>query len=201
MMTSQKTQNFRIRKRENNSLRGKAASMKFPQGDRQMTGNRLQQRHWKHALPILILAGLMMTAEPAAAQGPIIYPEKGQSQEQTEKDKSECYTWAKQQSGFDPMAPAAAAAPPSEAPKGGAAKGAAKGAAVGAAGGAIAGNAGKGAAIGGATGAVVGGARRRSQAKEQKQAEEQQAAASAQQRETYDRAFAACMEGRGYKVK
>ncbi|GAB63029.1 MAG: glycine zipper family protein [Candidatus Jettenia sp.] len=39
----------------------------------------------------------------ALAHGLIIYPAKGQSQEQMEKDKYECYSWAKQQTGFDPM--------------------------------------------------------------------------------------------------
>ncbi len=42
-------------------------------------------------------------AGAASAQEPIIYPSKGQSAEQQEKDKFECYSWAKQQSGFDPM--------------------------------------------------------------------------------------------------
>jgi hypothetical protein len=166
-----------------------------------MTGNRLQQKHRKHALPVLILAGLMMTAEPAAAQEPIIYPEKGQSQQQMEKDKFECYNWAKQQSGFDPMAQASAGGPPSEAPKGGALKGAAGGAAVGAVGGAIGGSAGKGAAIGAAAGGLLGGIRQRRQTAEQEQAQEQQAAAEAQLRSVYNRAFAACMDGRGYMVK
>jgi len=38
-----------------------------------------------------------------AQSQPIIYPAKGQSQQQMEKDKYECYTWAKGQTGFDPM--------------------------------------------------------------------------------------------------
>jgi hypothetical protein len=40
-------------------------------------------------------------ASSALAQDLIIYPAKGQSQEQMEKEKFECYTWAKQQTGFD----------------------------------------------------------------------------------------------------
>jgi hypothetical protein len=34
-----------------------------------------------------------------------IYPTKNQSAQQQDKDKYECYGWAKGQSGFDPMAP------------------------------------------------------------------------------------------------
>ncbi len=65
------------------------------------------------------------------------------------RDELECYNWAKQQSGFDPMAAPQATAPPTQQQSsgGGALGGAAPGAAIGAVGGAIAGNAGKGAAI------------------------------------------------------
>lgn len=45
----------------------------------------------------------------------IVFPAKGQTQEQMEKDKHECYTWAKQQTGFDPMqSQPAAQAPPAQ---------------------------------------------------------------------------------------
>ena len=37
------------------------------------------------------------------AQEIIVYPAKGQSNDQMEKDKFECYSWAKGQTGFDPM--------------------------------------------------------------------------------------------------
>src|SRR6059036_1112768 len=125
----------------------------------------------------------------AIAAGPFVYPQRGQSPEQQNKDSYECYGWAKAQSGVDPGAPP----PPAQAGQHarGAVGGAARGAALGAAVGAIGGNAGKGAAAG----AVVGGAagRRRSVMAQQQQ---QQAAGSA-----YDRAFAACMEGRGYTVR
>jgi len=68
------------------------------------------------------------------AQDPIVFPAKGQSQEQMEKDKFECYTWAKQQTGFDPMqVPTASTPPPQQkAGQGGALKGAAVGAGAGA---------------------------------------------------------------------
>jgi hypothetical protein len=125
----------------------------------------------------------------AMAAGLFVYPQKGQSPEQQNKDSYECYNWARSQSGVDPGAPP----PPAHVGQhaGGAVGGAARGAAVGAAVGAIAGNAGKGAAAGAVVGGV--GGRRRSVAAQQDQ---QQAARSA-----YDRAFAACMEGRGYTVR
>ena len=141
------------------------------------------------------------------AQDPIIYPKKGQTAEQIEQDKYQCYTWAKQQTGFDPMqVPTASSAPPQQqAPQGGIIRGGARGAAVGAVGGAIAGDTGKGAAVGAATGAMVGGMRRRDQQRQQQQQQqqwaEQEAQQYAQKRSEYDRSFAACMEGRDYTVK
>ena len=147
------------------------------------------------------------TANKVFAQEPFIYPEKGQSQEQMEKDKFECYSWAKGQSGFDPMQVPTATAPPpqQEAQKGGVGRGAARGATVGVVGGAIAGDAGKGAAIGAASGALIGGMRRRDQQRSQQQAEQQwaqdQSAQYQQRRSSYDRAYGACLEGRGYTVK
>ena len=84
----------------------------------------------------------------------VIYPTKNQTKEQQDKDNFECYGWAKQQSGFDPMAPPTASAPPpqQEAQQGGVGRGAVRGGLVGVGVGAIAGDAGKGAAIGAALG-------------------------------------------------
>ena len=161
-------------------------------------------------------AGLIYT--PAAAQQIFMYPTKGQSPEQQNRDRYECHTWAVQQTGFDPtnvqsaQIPATAAPPPAqEAPQGGLLRGAARGAAVGAVGGAIAGDAGKGAAIGAATGALIGGFRRRDQRRRQQQQQQnyqqQQAQAQAQyqaglsaQQDAYNRALSACLRGRGYTV-
>ena len=153
------------------------------------------------------LVACLVAVPLVRAQDPIIYPNKGQSAEQQEKDKYECYNWAKSQTGFDPMQVPTATAPPpgQEAPKGGAVKGAASGALAGVAIGAIAGDAGKGAAIGAASGALFGGMRRHNQQVEQQQAqqqwEQQQAANYANQRNNYNRAYGACLEGRGYTVK
>ena len=152
-------------------------------------------------LSILIATTALVPAGIAsAAQDPFVYPAKGQSQKQTEKDKYSCYTWAKKQTGFDPMQQPTASAPPPE-KKGGVVKGAAGGAALGAVGGAIAGNAGKGAAIGAATGGVIGGVRRNKSNKEQEQYAQQQSAEYEQKRNAYNRAWGACLEGKGYTVK
>ena len=137
----------------------------------------------------------------------LIYPNMGQSQEQQDKDQFECYNWAKQQSGFDPMAPPTTRTPPppSEAKQGGVVRGATRGALVGVAAGAIAGDAGKGAAIGAASGGLIGGMRRRDQVAREDQARQQwaqqESAEYTQGRSQYNRAFSACMEGRNYTVK
>jgi Glycine-zipper domain len=155
----------------------------------------------------MILAVFLPLSGVAFGQDPIIYPNKGQSNKQQEKDKYECYSWAKGQSGFDPMATPKATAPPPEreAPVGGVFRGGARGAVGGLAIGAIAGDAGKGAAIGAASGALIGGLRRREQVAREDQREEQwanqQAANYQQGRANYNRAFSACLEGRGYTVK
>ena len=94
----------------------------------------------KAGVGILVLAACaaLLTA-PAIASELFIYPNEGQSNEQMEKDKYECYSWAKQQTGFDPMQkPTASSPPPEQTTSGGAVSGAARGAALGAIGGAIA---------------------------------------------------------------
>jgi hypothetical protein len=168
-----------------------------------MEGSKL-----KKILFFTVLVFFLSTAVVVLAQGDLyVYPRQGQSQQQMEKDKFDCYQWAKQQTGFDPMQQAQATAPPppKEAPQGGVVRGGARGAALGAVGGAIAGDAGKGAAIGAATGALFGGMRRREQASreqyQQQQWAQQQANNYAQKRSEYTRAYSACLDGKGYTVK
>jgi hypothetical protein len=158
----------------------------------------------------LVIAAL---AGSAAAEGLVIYPAKGQSTEQQSKDEGECQTWAKQKTGIDPLALASAAsAPAAAAPQqetgGERVRGAARGAVAGAAAGAIAGDAGKGAAIGAVGGTAVGGARKRAKERENTAAQEgAQASESAKKADvqaklaTFNKAYAACLEGRGYSVK
>lgn len=143
---------------------------------------------------------VMMAATLYAAQDPIVFPARGQSTQQMEGDKYACYSWAKGQTGFDPMqAPTATAPPPP--PRGGAVKGAAKGALAGAAIGGVAGDTGQGAAIGAVTGGLIGGAKQQKSKQQQQQAAQQQAAGYDQKRGEYNRAWSACMEGKGYTVK
>ena len=144
-------------------------------------------------------AALTMTA--AHAQGPVIYPAKGQSPEQQNKDRGECHVWAVQQSGFDPAQAQAPAAPAPSQPGGERARGAARGAAVGAVGGAVAGDAGKGAAAGAAMGTMAGGMKQRDQARQQQAQAQQQQQAVTQKQAGYQKALGACLEGRGYTVK
>jgi Glycine zipper len=167
---------------------------------------RIQMKTTKCVTISLLIT--LLAAGVVLAQELIIYPAKGQSQEQLDKDKYECYSWAKQQTGFDPMQQPIATEPPpqQEAKKGGVVRGGARGAAVGATVGKIANDdAKKGAKTGAATGAVVGGARRQGQKRQQKQAEDQwvqqQAATYSKNRDGYNRAYGACLEGRGYSVK
>ena len=154
-----------------------------------------------------VMATLLVIVPAAAyAQDPIVYPAQNQSQEQTEKDKFECYSWAKGQTGFDPMVtPQTQSPPPVQTTGPNRRRGVAGGAAVGGIVGATQGEFGKGAAIGAGAGAVGGGVRNRQvqrQNQQRTQAWAQQEAARYQQnRDGYNRAFAACLEGRGYTVR
>lgn len=135
----------------------------------------------------------------------VVFPAKGQSQQKQKEDEFECYKWAIQQSGIDPMnlPDIQAPAPTETSSTGEALKGAAAGAAAGAAIGAIVGGgAGEGAAIGGITGVIAG--RRRGKKQMEAESQQTQASVSAQQQEIrtrYLRAFAGCIEGKGYSVK
>jgi hypothetical protein len=146
------------------------------------------------AVMLALNASLVM-----AQQKPVIYPAKGQSTEQQQKDDGECYVWARNTTGVDPAALAAATPTTPVPPKGQVAKGMMRGAVGGAVIGEVADdNAGGGAAAG----AVVGGARSAHKGK-QAQAQQQSEAKASQQQAmgTYYRGFSACMEGRGYVLK
>lgn len=158
---------------------------------------------------LTIVALPTLYTDLALGQDLIVFPAKGQTQEQMDKDTAECYGWAKQQTGFDPMQPQAtaqAAPAPSQGPQGERIRGAARGAAIGAVAGEIADDdASQGAAAGAAAGVLVGGMKSRDQKRQTAQAQQQQAqqqqAANAQKSSDYNRAYSACMEGKGYTVK
>ena len=167
----------------------------------------------KKSVFIIVTAMMIFVAGHVPAQDLIVYPAKGQSQQQMEKDKFACHSFAKQQSGFDPTqppqpAPVASYQPPPGSAAGGVVRGGAGGAALGAAIGGIAGGwsgAGKGAAIGAVTGGVFGGLRSQARnyqaAQAQQQVAAQQAAQYQQKRNTYNRATSVCLEAKGYAVK
>jgi len=151
---------------------------------------------------VLLAAGVVL------AQELMIFPAKGQSEEQLEKDKFECYSWSKKQTGFDPMVIPKATEPPpqQQAKRGGAVRGAAGGAIAGAAIGKITGNsrsdgAKYGAAAGGLTGGMRQSGQKRSDQQAQAQWEKEQADNYMKNRNNYNRAYGACLEGKGYTVK
>lgn len=131
------------------------------------------------------------------------FPANEQSQQQQKADEYECYEWAMEQSGIDPLdLPKVEAAPVQAGPTGGAVKGAARGAAAGAAIGAITGDAGTGAAVGATAGAMRGRrAGKQAQAQQNNQAQASAAASEEAMKESYKKAFSVCMEGKGYTIK
>lgn len=154
------------------------------------------------------------TPKPAPAQrvsfdqiGLFVYPAKGQSAEQQQKDKDACYDWAEVNTGLTltPGSVDARAAGQTATQGVGQGKvvgGAATGAATGLAIGAISGNAGKGAAIGAVAGSVGGLRGRRNARRAAGQEGAQQAVQANQQAvEQFKRAAGACLEARGYSVR
>jgi len=154
----------------------------------------------------MVVCAVLVVHNDASAQsissslGVVPYPSKGQSAQQQSKDEGECYAWAKQQTGIDPVAVASAPTQQSGPAAGGGerVRGAARGAAGGAAIGAIAGDAGKGAAAGAVVGTMAGGRQARKNKAAQEQQAEQAKTGTLQQ---FNKAFGACMEGKGYVVK
>jgi phage tail tape-measure protein len=178
-------------------------------GGKMMTLPGFHVRAARRRASVLSFCALLMagSARPAHSQGQMyIYPAKGQNQQQQDKDRYECHTWAVQQTGFDPSKaypsnPNHYDPQPYNPSQPHVMRGAGRGAAMGAVGGAIGGNAGKGAAAGAAVGAMAGGFRRRDERRQQATAQQQQQAqASASVSAGYQRAMAACLQGRGYTV-
>ncbi|WP_076999944.1 hypothetical protein [Variovorax sp. KK3] len=141
-------------------------------------------------LALSLTLGAAGLAHAAGTASPAIYPAKGQSAKQQDKDKYQCYAWGRDQTGFDPAQAQAAAAPAAQ-PPGAMARGAMGGAAIAA----IGDRDPAGGAAAGALGAAVRGKMK------ERQAAQQQQQAQAQQKSAYDRAFKACMEGRGYVLR
>jgi hypothetical protein len=154
-------------------------------------------------------APVAQTPYLARGLGLFVYPAKNQDAKEQGQDEHDCWVWAGQQTGVDPVtlkpdpnAGAAAKAQAADATQGAAVVGGVKGAVGGAVIGGIAGNAGKGAAIGAVVGTAAG---RRKKKKAEAQAEaqgQQQANAQAQAKaDMFKKAMSACLTGRGYTVQ
>lgn len=178
--------------------------------------------------PALLAAGLLALAgcavrssestspaAPTATPSPappvteiFFYPAKGQTREQQERDRYECYLWAREQTGFDPSLPQLAPdqridvqpAPTDNKPAAGAMAGAIIGAIT-----SPRGEKAEGAVKGAMTGAILGGMAQEAEMREAEQRAQyernQVNAKLAQQAADYRRAMTACLEGRGYTVK
>src|SRR5258708_8178048 len=114
---------------------------------------------------------------PAGQPSAYVYTQKGQTAAKQSRDTGDCQTWAKQQTGFDPLTDSAKGAGV------GALVGAVGGAAAGAAIGAATGNAGTGAAIGAAAGGIRGAGGRGTYNHQQVQAGHRPALCSLMQRQ------------------
>lgn len=153
--------------------------------------------------------------EPANAQPfaqVYFYPNLGQGADQQDRDRYECYLWARSQTGFDPSAPQLAPhqrlvvvpqPPPGYDTAVGAGTGAMLGAIV-----SSPGNAGEGALIGAVAGAVLGATSDAARQNEAERIQErydrqtsQRSSYIEQKASNYRRAMAACLEGRGYTVR
>ena len=162
--------------------------------------------------PVMHAAPVEEETPPQPQTQVYFYPLHGQSAEQQDRDRYQCYLWAKQQTGFDPSVPFLAPHQrveviPQPAPGSDAAVGAVTGAIIGSVITAPHDSA-QGAVAGAMAGAIIGAA---SDTARQQQAEriqthmDRQAALRQAQLEQkasdYRRAMSACLEGRGYSVR
>jgi len=74
----------------------------------------------KKFILMLFLSVTVCFSGEALGKELMVFPANGQGEEQMEKDKYECYSWAKKESGFDPMEiPKATEHPPQQQARGG----------------------------------------------------------------------------------
>jgi hypothetical protein len=137
---------------------------------------------------------------------------QGQSAAQQDRDKYECYLWARKETGFDPGSANAPVARrvevvPTPAPGHDTAVGAVTGAVIGAAVSSPR-NVVGGAVIGGVVGAIAGAASDQAREEQAQRVQERYDRRSSatnarweQQVQEYRRAMGACLEGRGYSVQ
>ncbi|MFA4915138.1 MAG: YMGG-like glycine zipper-containing protein [Syntrophales bacterium] len=164
------------------------------------------------APPVRLSKRAMEVPVKAPAFQIYFYPKMGQSPDQQDRDRYECYNWGMKQTGFDPGSPSIpperrVTVVPVPPPGHDTAVGAITGAVIGAL---VTGpsHAGEGALIGAAAGALAGAV---SDTTRQAQAKELGDAYARQDQESYAqldgkalefrRAMAACLEGRGYSAR
>lgn len=141
------------------------------------------------------------------------YPSQGQSVERQDRDRFECYQWARNQTGTDPgMTPLRGPAPEYDAPQvtgAGAAVGAVAGAAIGASstgpgrwhGHGRSGGSAEGMIMGAIIGSIIGAAAESAGAEAQARANETRARRDAVvPLDGFKRAMGACMSSRGYTL-
>ena len=154
---------------------------------------------------VVIVASMvsLVTWASIVAAEPVAHPAKGQSFDKQNRDQYECHGIAQKETGVDPVAVAEQATAASKSDSGqkpgmGSGLG---GAGIGAMRGAADGDAGAGALHGAGMGRLIAVIRSRRQMEQQKQAGQAENADLRGQLDKYDRAYAACMTGRGYEVK
>jgi hypothetical protein len=125
---------------------------------------------------LMLISSLGLLSSDIAMAQPYVYPSQGQSQAQIDADQAECSGWASNKTGYRGGS--------AYRPGGNMVRGAAKGAVVS---GIADGDAGKGAAAGAVAGGLFGGVRHQQQ--------------NDAGRRQFDRAYSACLEGRGYTVR
>lgn len=184
----------------------------------------MSDKYFRSVLSVFALPALMLhptaqaddsTAPPsenASATGAdiYVYPAKGQSERQLDRDRYECHSWAGKQTGYDPAQPSLSRSqpvttlPPDHR---GAVSGAVAGAVIGAL---VSGphDSAEGAMVGAVAGAVLGAATDAARAREasglaSRQTAAEQAEQARREKQAYDyrRAITVCLEGRGYTVK
>lgn len=158
------------------------------------------------------VADLPRPLPPPPSTQVLFYPNAGQSPEQQDRDRYECYRWSVQQTGFDPAAPQVAphqrvAVVPVSPPGANTASGALTGALLGAAVSSPR-SAGGGALLGAIAGGLLGAAADQGNAQQAQRIEQRldqnearRLAQSEQQAASFRRAMSACLGGRGYTVQ
>ena len=146
----------------------------------------------------LIGGAILLGVSDSSAQDMYVYPTGKQTEQQLERDKEECHQWAVKQTGVDPEKMA------TETQKSGSTPGGGTGAmsvGIGAARGAAQGDAAAGAMHGLGMAGLMRMVRARRQMDQQHEGYMQDHQTRQTQLQNYDRAYSACLTGRGYTVR